>query len=179
MTALTRTPANPNFLHPNKFILNFSRVPNVQYFCQAVSVPGLSTSEIPRNNPFVDLYSPGEKLIYDIMNVTFYLDEELTAWLEIHDWLRAMTFPTEFEEYQNLDNLNAFTRFQKSERPQYSDGILTILTSSNTPSFKLKFVDLFPISLSSFVLSSTDTPETILTADATFRFAYYNIEKVI
>jgi hypothetical protein len=178
MTALTRNPSNPNFLHPNKFQLNFSRVPNVQYFCQSVSVPGISTGEIPRNTPFVDVYSPGEKLIYDVMNVTFYVDEELKAWLEIHDWLRAMTFPVQFEEYQNLNNLNNFTRYQQSEKPQFAEGSLTLLSSSNKPYYRFKFVDLFPVSLSSFVVATADTPDTIITADATFRFAYYNIEKL-
>ena len=41
-------------------------------------------------------------LIYDALNITFMVDEGMLAWLEIHDWLRAMTFPTEFEEYQKL-----------------------------------------------------------------------------
>jgi hypothetical protein len=66
MTALNRNPKNPNYLHPNKFQLNFARLPNIQYFCQTVTVPGISLSEIPQNTPFVDLYRPGEKAIYDL-----------------------------------------------------------------------------------------------------------------
>jgi len=93
MTILTRTPENPNLQHSNKFQLNFARTPNLQYFCQSVMVPGISLSEVPRTNPFVELYSPGEKAIYDILNVTFMVDEDLMAWKEIHDWIRAMTFP--------------------------------------------------------------------------------------
>jgi hypothetical protein len=38
---------------------------------------------------------------------------------------------------------------------------------------------LFPISIGGFMLSSTDTPETIITSDATFRFTYFNVEKLI
>jgi hypothetical protein len=97
MTALNRNPINPNFLAPNKFQLNFARTPNLQYFCQTITLPGIATSEIAITNPFVELYSPGEKAIYDALNVTFMVDEGMLAWLEIHDWLRAMTFPTEFE----------------------------------------------------------------------------------
>ena len=119
MTAINRNPANPNFLHPNKFQLNFGRVPNIQYFCQSVSVPGISMSEILRATPFVDIYSPGEKAIYDILNVTFIVDEELKAWLEIHDWIRAMTFPTDFKEYQQLDKLNNYANSQKDSFPQF------------------------------------------------------------
>ena len=128
MTAINRNPANPNFLHPNKFQLNFGRVPNIQYFCQSVSVPGISMSEILRSTPFVDIYSPGEKSIYDILNVTFIVDEELKAWLEIHDWIRAMTFPTDFKEYQQLDKLNNYANSQKDSFPQFSDATLTLLS---------------------------------------------------
>lgn len=178
MTVLTRNPTNPNSLQPNKFTLNFSRTPNLQYFCQTISLPGISTSEIPVNNPFVELYAPGEKAIYDILNVTFIVDAEMLSWLEIHDWLRAMTFPTEFEEYQSLEKLNRFTTAQSSKKPQYCDGAVTILSASNKPYYRFSFKDLFPISLSGFVVSTTDTPDTIITADATFRFTYYNVDKL-
>ena len=87
MTVLTRNPLNPNSLQPNKFALNLARTPNLQYFAQTISLPGLSTSEIPVQNPFVELYAPGEKTIYDVLNVTFIVDAEMLSWLEIHDWL--------------------------------------------------------------------------------------------
>ena len=176
MTALERNPSNPNFLHPNKFTLSFGRLPNMQYFCQGVSVPGISLSEIPQNTPFVDVYVPGEKAIYDLMNVTFYVDEELKAWLEIHDWIRAMTFPTEFEEYQRLGRLS--NKIANPNRPQYSDASLTLYSSSNNPLYRFVFKDCFPTTLSTFVMSGSDSPDTIMTADSTFRFAYYNIEKL-
>jgi len=144
-----------------------------------ITLPGLSTSEIPVNNPFVELYAPGEKAIYDTLNVTFLVDMELKAWLEVHDWLRALTFPTEYEEYKNLGNLNKFTTAANSSTPQYSDGSVTLLSAANVPYFKFNFINLFPISLSGFTVSATDSPETIITADATFRFTYFNVEKLI
>jgi hypothetical protein len=178
MTVLTRNPTNPNSLQPNKFTLNMARTPNLQYFCQTISLPGLSTSEIPVQNPFVELYAPGEKAIYDVLNVTFIVDAEMLSWLEIHDWLRAITFPTEYEEYQNLANLNKFTSALTNKLPQYCDGSVTILSASNKPYYRFNFKDLFPISLSGIVVSTTDTPDTVITADATFRFTYYDVEKL-
>lgn len=177
-TNLGVTVNNPNLLQPNKFQLNFSRMPNIQYFCQSVSVPGVSMSEVPQNTPFVDIYVPGDKLIYDLLNVTFYVDENIETWKEVHDWLRAMTFPTNFDEYRNLGNLNKFTRSLDIKRPQYSDAVLTLLTSANNPNIRIKFFELFPISVSTFIMSATDSPENIITADATFRYSYFNIESV-
>ena len=174
MTALNRNPANPNFQHPNKFQLNFSRLPNIQYFCQSVSIPGISMSEVPQTTPFVDLYRPGEKAIYDLLNVTFIVDEELQAWKEIHDWIRAMTFPTDFKEY---DQLATLSKFSNPVKPQFSDCTLTLLTSANNPNYRVQFYDVFPTTLSSIMFSSSDTPDSVMTADVTFRFAYYNIDK--
>jgi hypothetical protein len=178
MTALNRNPTNPNFLQPNKYQLNFGRSPNVHYFCQTVNVPGIALSEALQTTPFIDVYAPGEKAIYDLLSITFIIDEEMKSWLEIHDWIRAMTFPKEFEEYQQLGKLNNFTRQNTSAKPQYSDATITILSSTNTPYYNFKFYDLFPTSLSTFMMSSTDSPDTIVTADATFRYSYYDVEKL-
>lgn len=179
MAVLTdRNPTNPNFLQPNKYILNFSRLPNIQYFCQAVSVPGISMSETPQMTPFVDLFAPGDKAIYDLLNVTFLIDERMGSWIEVHDWIRAMTFPEDFEDYQGLSKLNKQATRVQTKRPQYSDATLTLLSSSNNPYIKFKFYEVFPTTLSTFIMSSNDSPDSMLTADATFRYSYYDIEKV-
>lgn len=178
MTVNTRNPVNPNPLHPNKFILSFSRLPDVQYFCQSLNVPGISLNEIPINNPFVDIYAPGEKAIYDLLNVTFIIDEELQGWLAVHDWIRAMTFPKEFEEYRQLGALAKKYTFATKVQPQYSDAQIVLLSSSNNPYVRFKFYDVFPTSLSTFVMDTKDSPNTTLTADATFRYNYYDVEKL-
>ena len=135
-------------------------------------------SEVPNPNPFVDLYLPGEKAIYDLLNVTFIVDEELKSWMEIHDWIRAMTFPTEFEEYKNMGNLNKIAGLRKDLRPQYSDATITLLSSSNKEYYRFKFYDVFPTTLSTFVMNASDGPDTMITADVTFRYSYYNVEKL-
>lgn len=175
MSAIDRNPVNHNPLHPNKFQLNFSRAPNLQFFCQSLNMPGISLSEIPRNTPFVDIYVPGEKAIYDVLNITFIIDEDMKTWFEIHDWIRALTFPTKFDEYRQLRQLSPVTN---QNFPQYSDAHLTILNSANRATYRIKFVDCFPTSVSSFIFSATDSPETILTADASFRFSYFEIDKL-
>lgn len=178
MTALTRTPPNTNFLHPNKFQVNFSRLPNMQFFAQMVTVPGINMGEAFQPTPFIDLYTPGDKAVYDLLNVTFYIDEQLSSWIEIHDWIRAMTFPENFDEYKNLKDLNNYTKYQQPDRTQYSDCTVTILSSANTPVVRFKYYDVFPTSLSTFIMNSTDSPETPLTSDASFRYSYYDVIKI-
>ena len=175
MSVTDANPINPNFLHPNKFIFSMARHRTTILLSISNRVHGLSLGEAVFNTPFVDLFSPGEKPIYDLLNITFIIDEDMKGWLEIHDWLRAMTFPESYEDYKRLPKLNKFA--DKPKFPQFCDCSMTLYTSANNPKFRFKFKDVFPTTLSTFVVNSADSPEEVLTADATFRFAYYNVEK--
>ena len=179
MALPTRNPENIDLLQSTKFRLTLDRLPGMIYFCQTANLPGVSLTEIPRQTPFVDLYIPGEKIIYDTLNITFLVDEELRAWTEIHDWIRALTFPNEFEEYVRLNKYSRnVTGIKADQRLAYTTGVLSIYTNKNNANFRVKFVDLFPISLSTIIFSSSDTAENVITADATFRFGYYNYERI-
>lgn len=171
--SISHTPANPNVLHPNKFVMSFASLPTVEYWCQSVNVPGLSGGEVPRQTPFIDLYSPGEKLLINPLSMTFIVDEELTGWLEVYAWLRGLTFPANFSEYRDLDKRLAT---YQAPMPQFSDATLVILDSKQNPKIRVKFQNCFPTSLTDLLLSSTAAPEDPLTADATFRFDLYEIE---
>ena len=182
MTALTRNPQNTSLLQSTKFRVSFDRLPGMTYFCQSANFPGVALTEIQRGTPFVDLYHPGEKIVYDTFNITFLVDEDLYSWTEIHDWIRALTFPTEFEEYARLSRQSTSGRGQinplRGDRPQYSQAALTFFTNQNNPNFRINFVDIFPTSLSTIIVNTGDSAENIITADATFRFSYYNYERL-
>ena len=49
------------------------------------------------------------------------------------------------------------------------------LSSSNTPNFKIKFLDMFPVSLSDLDFDATDYDIDYLTANVTFKYTIYNI----
>ena len=182
MTALTRAPANLSLLQSTKFRLTFERLSGMTFFCQSANFPGVSLTEIPRPTPFVDLYMPGEKIVYDTFNISFLVDEDLRSWTEIHDWIRGMTFPTDFKEYIGLSRQSAGSYhssvFSKGLKPQYTDASLTLYTNQNNPNFRIKFVDLFPTSLSTIIVNTGDSAENIITADASFRFSYYDYERI-
>lgn len=179
MSALTRNPPNLDLLQSTKFRLTFDRLPEMTYFCQSANFPGVSLTEIPRQTPFVELYVPGEKIIYDTLNITFLVDEDLYAWTTIHDWIRGLTFPEKFEEYVDLIRKSEpFATRSLGGKPQYGNAILTLFTNKNNPNFRIKLVDVFPTSLSTIILNTQDTAENVITADATFRFSYYTYERI-
>jgi len=176
MTALTRNPTNVDLLQSTKFRLVFNNLPGITYFCQNINLPGLSLTEVPRYTPFIDLYVPGEKLVYDTLNITFLVDEDLRGWEQLHDWMRALTFPTDFNEYAKLPKITN-KEFPK-QQPQYSDALFTLYSNKNNPNVRFMFKDVFPTTLSPILFNASDTADNIITADATFRFSYYNIERI-
>ena len=182
MGAIERNPSNRDILQSTKFRLTFNRLPGLTFFCQTVNLPGISLTEVMRNTPFVDLYVPGEKAIYDTLNTTMLIDEDLRDWEAIHDWIRAMTFPKEFEEYAKMSEGFRDTVARRGTGmklpPQYTDAILTIYTNKNNPNMRVSFKDCFPTTLGGIQFSSLDSAENIMTVDATFRFSYYNLERV-
>jgi hypothetical protein len=180
MTALNRNPINTDLLQSTKFHVTFSRLPGLTYFCNSANLPGISLTEIPMPTPFVELYIPGEKAIYDTFNITFLVDEDLRAWTELHDWIRGATFPTEFDEYVNLARTNPAANIRTAyvRPPVYTDATLSIYTNKNNPNFRVKMVDVFPTTVGSLSFSSSDSAENIVTADATFRFSYFNYERI-
>lgn len=171
--SVPHTPLNPNGLHPNKFIVSFAALPDIEYWAQSVNVPGLSLGEAVRQTPFIDLYSPGDKLNINPFSMTFIVDEELRGWLEIYRWMRGLTFPKDFTEYKNLDKRFAAWA---TAMPQFSDAVLVILDSKQNPKIRVKFTNCFPTSLTDILLSATAAPEEPITADGVFRFDLYEIE---
>lgn len=173
--SVPHTPANPNVLHPNKFIVTFAALPDVVYWAQSVNVPGINLGEALRSTPFIDLYSPGEKLSMNPFSMTFTVDEELLGWIEVYIWMRGMTFPKDFSEYKNLNQRHAAWR---TPMPQFSDATLVILDSKQNPKIRVKFLNCFPTSLTDILLSTTSSPESPVTADVIFRYDLYEIERL-
>jgi hypothetical protein len=182
MTILSRTPSNTDLLQSTKFRVIFEKFPSMTYFCTSANLPGVSLTEIIYPTSLLDVYVPGEKILYDTLNITFLVDEDLRAWTEIHDWIRGLTFPTEFEEFVNLarsTNQSIPPLLQRGTNGVgMSDAVLTLHTNKNNPNIRFKFIDLFPTSVSTIVFNTGDSAENIMTADATFRFAYYNYERL-
>ena len=186
-SVLTRQPQNTNLLQVTKYILTLPRINNVQYFCQEANLPGVSIAVISRKTPVVDLWSPGSKLEYNEFEVTFVIDEDLRAWTDIHDWMRGLSGGVSHSEWSSMLRKSAVSLESSVEEnrnpnsppfPQYSDGILTLLTGLNNPKIRIKFAQMFPTELSEIKFDSKLSSDTILTATAKFRFDYFDIERL-
>jgi len=173
MTALTRTPQNTNYLQASKFILTFDRIPTVQYFCQETNLPGVSMGKAAINSPSLDIYSPGNKLSYNDLNITFTVNEGMSDWQELYNWFLSMASPSGLQERARLSNIQS-NRITGSK--SFSDASLTILSALNNPLARIRFINTFPTSLSDIQFDTKSSADDIITASASFNYDYFTIE---
>ena len=176
MTALTRLPQNTNYLQPSKFLLTFDRLGDVQYFCQTVNIPGVNLGQAPFNTPLLDVFVPDRKMIYNPLSIHFTIDESLNGWQQLHAWFRSIASPTSFDERNRLTSLQNASKTSSSLN-SYSDATLTILSALNNPILRVKFYNVFPITLSDILFDTTQSADDIITADCVFTFDYFDFEK--
>jgi hypothetical protein len=172
---VSSNPTNTNLAQASKFLLSFSRLPSMQYFCTKVNLPGITFGEATQQTPLIDAPIPGDKMVYDAFEIDFLIDEALLSWTTIQDWIRGMAFPENTDQYKNL---NMQQQLQlRNQQPQYSDASLTILTNKNNPIVTVQFSQLFPISINSLQFDTAQDATNILTGSASFKFTNYDISR--
>jgi hypothetical protein len=176
--AFKSQPENQNVAQPTRFQMVASRLPHTTFWCQTVILPSISTGYAMSPTLFVDQKLPGDKLVYAPLTLTMLVDEDLMTYMEIHDWLRGMTFPTDFAEYRNLKNLSQFLKHSSvpsNQKPQYSDLAINIYNNNWQQIMTWKFYDSFPTSLGELSYTATETAATPMLIDVTFEYQYYDI----
>ena len=146
--------ANKNFLTPIgfKFNIDTQLYPNLEYFCNAVSLPsiGLTAVEVPYKG--VNLGFTGDRLSFDDLTITFNITENMENYQETFDWLHDCIKTNEI-----------FT----------SDAILSVMSSHNNVTKNIKFKDCFPTSLSGADFTSTGGDDEYLQATGTFKYTNF------
>ena len=172
MSAIDNTPKNRNFLSPLNFRFQIKKSPHVNFFIQKVNIPYIFLNEVETSNPFVTTPYPGEHIKYGPLTIEFKVDEDLQNYLEIHNWIKALGKPEEYEQYKKIADIPIYTG-----EGIYSDVSLLVLGSTKSPNYETVFKDAFPIRLSQITFNTTDPDIMYLTASAEFKYTTYDISK--
>jgi len=165
-------PSNVNPLSPNGFNFTIGSLPEVEYFCQQVSIPGITFGDPILANPFANMPIPGDHLTYDVLKIRFLVDENMDNYIAIYNWLVGLGFPQSYQQYINYVSASQAPVLTQLST-NYSTGTMQILNNTNNPVKILTFNDLFPISLETLDFQSTNTDVPYLQGEASFRFSYY------
>jgi hypothetical protein len=164
---------NRNFLSPAGFQFSLSKHPKVDFFCTSARLPEISLDLALQPSYLKDIDVPGEKLTYGDLTLRFLVDEDMTNYMSVHNWLTGLGFPETTQDFVDLTTDDDGIKNVMSE--QFSDGSLSILNSNYRINTIVKFKDLFPVSLTSLEFDTSITDIQYFTAEATFKYTVYNI----
>ena len=94
MSVLQDQPTNINFLSPIGFKFQLNNFPEVNYFCQSATLPGISIGSISVPTPLKTIDLPGDEVAFEELSIRFIVDENMKNWLSIYDWIIGLGFPT-------------------------------------------------------------------------------------
>ena len=172
--------ANRNYMSPLGFKLVLTKTPKVDFLCQSANIPSISMGTAIQPSYLKDIPVPGDKVLYDDLNVRFLVDEKMENYLAIHKWVTGLGYPESIGQYNQLkkDDKRTDRRVNDSADPlyfQYSDATLQVLNSNYKPSVLINFKDAFPVSLSTLDFDVTTRDYNYFTAEVTFKYTIYNI----
>ena len=172
-TALSQTPSETDMLSPFHTTFLIKRLPTVTFMVQNLNIPGISLQNTIQHSPLVQRPMPGDHLDYDDIMINYKVDADMQNYMEIHSWIRSLGHPTNFNEFKLIKN-----KTQASGLSIFSDITVIIHNSNRIPVWEITFKDAMPISLSSLIFDVTKTDVDHIEAAATFKYSYYDIERI-
>jgi len=186
---LARQPDKLDYASPTQFKFIINQLPKVEFFTTAVNVPGISSADVLMNTPFKSIPQMGTNLTYENLSVTFLVDEYLENYKSLHDWLIAIGFPKNREQFStfrgNTSNSPITTsgtsqdigdvQPSTSARGMFSDATLTILSNKNNPIVEIRFQDLYPLNIGALEFNQNATDVEYLTVSTEFVYKLYEI----
>ena len=168
-------PKELNQLNVVSFQTNFTRLPNVNFFCQRVNIPAINLGIALQTTPFSDMNYEGDKLTFEQMTMNFYVNEDLSNYLEVYSWLISLGFPDNYKQF----NLKESSLNFAANESRTSDMNLILETNKSNPNFSVVFKNAFPVSLGSIELDTAATSLEPIVVDATFAYSgSFAIEKI-
>ena len=164
------SPDNKNFLSPVGFKFLIERIPTVEFFCQTVNIPEISIGNRTIETRVKAYDTPGDKMTFGDLNLTFMINENMDNYYEIYKWLKGLPNPKEEQEFMNymmgVKEAGRKGNFQKAT----TDARLLVLDSNMNTITTTVFMNLFPTSLSGVRFSADPTDIDYVTADVTFKY---------
>tara|TARA_R100000234_G_C4948704_1_gene156350 strand:- start:90 stop:635 length:546 start_codon:yes stop_codon:yes gene_type:complete len=169
---------NRNYLSPVGFKFVITKAPKADFFSNSASIPGINLGFALQPNYLRDIPVAGDKLTFEDFTLSFFVDENLENYMEVQNWLRGLGYPDSVQEFIDLKKDDTYTPdpSAKNALNEYSDATLIVYNSSFNEIVKVKFRDVFPVSLSTINFDASVGDIDYVTADATFKYSIYDIE---
>lgn len=168
-----------NYLKPNSFKFLVAKLPNVTYTCQSANLPAIGLGAAIQANRFSDIPHPGDKLSYGEFTIRFLINEDMSNYRELYDWMVGLGTPENADQYAKVlkqrNTLSQPTGIKNLYAGVFSDCTLLILDSNNKGIVTLEFKDAFPISVEGLDFDITSGGMEYFVGIASFRYSRFKI----
>lgn len=151
-----------NFFNSNKYQLILSRLPDVELFCQRVTLPDVSLAYFELNGHLAgddDMPSCSE-ISYGDLNVTFIVDENLENYISVLKWIKTIS--------PDDDLFNIYPESLPDYEDIYTTTVTVLIKNNNQETIgEFNYGRCIPISLSGMELNVSE--DLVITANLTFR----------
>ena len=165
---------NRNLLSPLGYKLVLKRAPNVEFWCQKFPIPGIELGVVMFPTPLINIPLPGEHMKFDDLEIIFKVDDDLTNYLELFNWLIALGKPNSYSQYADI-----------AAEPIASGLGITcdisalIVDAKRNVNMEIIFADAFVTALSGITFNSTLEDITYINAATRFTYRRYYIKPVV
>jgi len=158
---------NINYLQPTAFklVIDRKKFGNLEYFAQSVNHPSVSVVAVDLPYKRANLHMAGDKLTFTELTATIILDENLSAYSEMYDWMKRL-----------VETPNQTRTFGVDE--DYSTAVditLSVLSSKNNAIKQIRYIDCIPTDLGDINFQATTQDIQMLTFPISFRFSYFEL----
>lgn len=165
---------NRNFLSPGGFRFTLAKYPKVAYFAQSANIPGMRLSLVNQDTPYRTIAREGV-IDYETFSLRFLVDEDLENYMILHNWMRALGVPDNYNEREQFQQLDINQARGIGDFP-FADATLTILDSNYNPKFNVVFRDLNPTYLSTLEFDGSLVDTEYFTASVEFDYLTFQIQ---
>jgi len=158
-----------NYLSTGGFDIKVSRLPNVEFFTQKFQIPSISSNPVETQTPLRSYYSVPDKLVFNDLDLSFIIDENMNNYIEIFEWLKGLGSP---------DNLQQYGALEDSQEGLTSDISVILLNSHKNPNIKFTFLNAFPTGLTPISLDMSQQDVVYAEATVTMRYDAFTVEKL-
>lgn len=166
--------SNRNFLSPGGFRFTLAKYPKVAYFAQSANIPGIRLSLINQDTPYRTISREGV-IDYEALSLRFLVDEDLENYMILHNWMRALGVPDNYNEREQFQQLDINQAKGIGDFP-FADATLTVLDSNYNPKFHIMFKDLNPTYLTTLEFDGSLVDTEYLTATVEFDYLSFQIQ---
>ena len=103
INSLQRQPTELDYADPTKFAFKIPKLPTVEFFVTQANIPGVNLGDSIFPTPLKQIPVQGDDLTFDNLEISFIVDEKLTNYRELHQWLVGIGFPksrTQFSSFR-------------------------------------------------------------------------------